>query len=138
MPQERGGGLEEDTGTGNMGCPNLGKEKGWNSEQKCLWEAGEELGCLAGVPELRLGCRAALEGVSRERGYGRRVDECQVQCEGGAERELSMFQTVPLHPRVSVSPDTNRDGWGDRDVVAPSTPSLFLRLCNRGVGGSGR
>lgn len=62
MPQERGGGLE-DTGTGNMGYPNLGKEKGCNSEQKYLWEAREELGCLAGVPELRLGFRAALEGL---------------------------------------------------------------------------
>lgn len=58
-----------------------------------------------------------------------------MQSEGGAERELSMFQKVSLHPRVSVSPDTNRDGWGDKDVVAPSASSLFRRLCNRvGVG----
>lgn len=75
-PKRGGGSLEEDTGTGNMGYPNLGKEKGWNSEQKCLWEAGEELGCLAGVPELRLGCRAALEGLSRGKRYGPRVVEC--------------------------------------------------------------
>lgn len=49
-----------------------------------------------------------------------------------------MFQKVPLHPRVSVSPDTNRDEWSDRDIVAQSASSLFRRLCNRGVGGSGR
>lgn len=58
-----------------------------------------------------------------------------MQSEGGAERELSVFQKVSLHPRVSVSPDTNRDEWGDRDVVALSASSLFRHLCNR-VGGA--
>lgn len=80
---KRGEGVWGDPGTGNLGYPNLGKEKGWDAGQK--WEAGEELGRLAGDLELSL-------GVQGSTGRGEQGKVCmggglsaQAQSEGGAE-----------------------------------------------------